>query len=561
MPVSEYFNTGLFIINRRHHAPLLQRAMLYRGEYTSLWYEQGLLNVARHRMRAPLHLLPRKYNWLGFDHPPATEDAIVGHFTRIGEMPSEEATAYFRSWQERAALWNAAEKKNGVATYETAPPSAATFTPPPPMPDDFSSDSILGHQQRLAEVLATDFSYPIHRYEGRGIVICGGGVKYLPCAWVCVRMLRWLGCTLPIELWHLGAAEMPEAVRELLAPHGVTCIDARSLTPLYPARRLNGWELKCYAILHSQFAEVLLLDADNVPVLDPTYLFDTPEYREKGAVLWPDFERLHRDRPIWEMLALEYRDEPETESGQLLINKAASWRALNVAWHLNDYSDFYYRYFYGDKETFHLGWRVAGAEYAQPQRGIYALPATMCQHDFQGQRVFQHRNFAKWTLHAPNRRIHGFHHEEQCLAFLDELRAGWDGLAPGLRRWRPDRKSDTERAAAEQLCVCDWDYHRVGYDRRPMHFLPNGTIGEGAERCETLWDVREHAGRLWLEIFGTEHKTLAAALEADGAWRGRWLHFERMPVEISASLKNRETFTGSEISGGREAVALTSMVR
>ena len=393
-------------------------------------------------------------------------------------------------------------------------------------------------------------TFPIHRTvsKGAGSSFAGGGVKYLPCAWVCVRMLRWLGCTLPIELWHLGEREMPAEVRELLAPHGVTCMDARTLLPKHPARRLHGWELKCYAILHSRFAEVLLLDADNVPVIDPTYLFDAPEYREKGAVLWPDFERLHRDRPIWEMLGIEYRDEPETESGQLLIDKAASWRALNVAWHLNDYSDFYYRYFYGDKETFHLGWRAAGAEYAQPGRGIYALPATMCQHDFQGRRVFQHRNFAKWTLHAPNRRIHGFQHEEQCLAFLDELRAGWDGLGPGLRRWRPERKSEIERAAAASLCTETWHYRRVGHDERPMSFRENGMVDRGAASCEVLWDIRTHEDRLFLEIFSTDQKTLAARLESDGVWRGRWLNFERMPVEISANPQGWGAFTEENVS-------------
>ena len=50
-------------------------------------------------------------------------------------------------------------------------------------------------------------SYP-DRFDGRGIVIPGGGMRYFTCAWVCIRMLRSLGCTLPIELWHCGPEEM-----------------------------------------------------------------------------------------------------------------------------------------------------------------------------------------------------------------------------------------------------------------------------------------------------------------------------------------------------------------
>ena len=52
------------------------------------------------------------------------------------------------------------------------------------------------------------------------------------------------------------------------------------------------------------------------------------------------------------------------------------------------------------------------------------LEGTMCQHDFQGRRVFQHRNMLKWRLPAGgNPRVAGFHFEQQCLAFLDELAA------------------------------------------------------------------------------------------------------------------------------------------
>ena len=34
-------------------------------------------------------------------------------------------------------------------------------------------------------------------------------------------MLRHVGCTLPIELWHLNAAELPDPWRNALAPYGV----------------------------------------------------------------------------------------------------------------------------------------------------------------------------------------------------------------------------------------------------------------------------------------------------------------------------------------------------
>ena len=78
-----------------------------------------------------------------------------------------------------------------------------------------------------------------------------------------------------------------------------------------------------------------------------------------------------------------------------------------------------------------------------------------------------------------------------------------------------------------------WEYHRVGHDRRAMRFLPDGRVGEGAAGCEVLWDIRTHDSRLCLEIFGRTQKTLAVTLDADGTWRGRWLCYEKMSVELS----------------------------
>jgi hypothetical protein len=56
-------------------------------------------------------------------------------------------------------------------------------------------------------------------------------------------------------------------------------------------------------------------------------------------------------------------------------------------------------FFHGDKEPFHLCWRKWGQEYALPSRGIHTLSGTMCQHDFGGNRIFQHRNGRKWSMY------------------------------------------------------------------------------------------------------------------------------------------------------------------
>ncbi|MEK7675654.1 MAG: glycosyltransferase family 9 protein [Verrucomicrobiota bacterium] len=267
---------------------------------------------------------------------------------------------------------------------------------------------------------------PTH-FDGRGIVICAGGAEYFANAWVCVNMLRRHGCALPVQLWHLGEAELDARMRALVQPLNVACIDAIEVRKRHPARRLNGWELKPYAMLHSPFKEVLLLDADNVPLVDPEFLFETAQFQQTGAIFWPDYGRLGPERSIWSICGVAYRNEPEVESGQIVLDKERCWRALSLCCWYNEHSEFFYQHVHGDKETFHIAWRKLNQHYSMPGTPIYALEGTMCQHDFEGRRIFQHRNLHKWRLDADNARVEDFWEEAACLAYLEQLRELWNG--------------------------------------------------------------------------------------------------------------------------------------
>jgi FkbM family methyltransferase len=286
---------------------------------------------------------------------------------------------------------------------------------------------------KATEFLSAVEPFPKERFSGRGVVICAGGLGYFARAWVCIGMLRQLGCALPVEVWHFGSQELDPKMQRLLAGLNVQCVDAQRRMRRMPMRNPFGYELKAYSVLHSRFREVLSLDADNVPIVDPTFLFESPEYQETGAIFWPDYGRLNRRRPIWKYCGVQYRDEPEFESGQMVIDKARCWRALNLAWWYNDHSEFFYQHIHGDKDTFHLAWRRTGTPYAMPPFPIESLEGVMCQHDFQGRRIFQHRNSHKWTYFGENKEVPGFLFEQTCLKHLEQLRGTWDGLINGRR--------------------------------------------------------------------------------------------------------------------------------
>lgn len=76
---------------------------------------------------------------------------------------------------------------------------------------------------------------------------------------------------------------------------------------------------------------------------EPGFLFETPEDREHGAIFWPDIGSIGEHEDIWKITGVDYRDEPEFASGQMVIDKARCWRALQVAMHLNEHSEWWYR--------------------------------------------------------------------------------------------------------------------------------------------------------------------------------------------------------------------------
>lgn len=357
---------------------------------------------------------------------------------------------------------------------------------------------------KAAEFIAQVPPFPKRRFSGRGIVICAGGARYFACAWVCIRMLRHLGCELPIELWHLGRHEVDPAMEDLVQPFGVRCVDARGFMRRHPMRNPLGWELKAYALLHSRFREALSLDADNVPVRDPSFLFDSPEFRAVGAVFWPDYGKLSPRRRIWKLCGVSYRLEPEFESGQIVVDKGRCWRALNLAWWFNDHSEFFYRHIHGDKETFHMAWRRLEQPYAMPPHPVRSLMGTMCQHDFAGRILFQHRNTPKWKLFGSNERIDGFEHEETCLRFLAELRENWNGRVSGRlplehRGLRTFRQNTCDAAVWGN--VADRNEYRL-----PRRFQPE----------DVIVDVGAHIGSFaWAcHLRGSRH---ISAFEPDAA--------------------------------------------
>ncbi len=290
--------------------------------------------------------------------------------------------------------------------------------------------------------------------------------------------------------------------------------------------------MKPYAILHSKFEEVLFIDVDNIPVRNPEFLFDSLPYRETGAIFWPDIWRLAPHRLIWSICGIDFRDEREFESGQIVIDKRRCWKALNVAMHLNEYSDFYYQHFLGDKETFHLAWMKLGQKYSMPARNAELRDNTLFQYDFEDKLLFQHRNGDKWRLKPRNKPIPGFQLEEVCFFFLDQLDVLLDEGSRKVRRWVPVNRSSRALETAQRLLGQRYVYFGHGQESRVIGLAANGTTKTGPERRERFWDLLENGEELSLEVSSENEPLFQVKAGPDGIWRGQTCGEERSSVEI-----------------------------
>jgi len=274
------------------------------------------------------------------------------------------------------------------------------------------------------------------------------------------------GCTLPIELWSIpgeldvdpkASADRQQQQKQeaVLLQHilqQLPNITHRILPTTKDAKDISGFMIKPYSIVYSHFDQVLWLDADNVPVRDPSYLFDTPQYQSTGTLFYKDYWQpkqsifdLDEESLVWELLGVPPTQDFEMESGQLLLDKRQDLtvRALSIVMYLATTFDSRWigplRLLWGDKDLFRMAWYMAHASSKNEKNGAtsFSSPAfsyvktppsplgftvsptnketyqkmkftscgvTMAQYDPYGKPLFLHRNEFKLRLDRPETR-------------------------------------------------------------------------------------------------------------------------------------------------------------
>lgn len=379
--------------------------------------------------------------------------------------------------------------------------------------------------RELLEEAAQAGPFPEHLCTGRGIVICAGGPQMLANAYVLVRALRDIhNCTLGIEIWHLGRQEMPSFLADHFIAMGCRIVDGQSHAGVASNQISDGWQLKACALKYSSFEEVILLDADQVPVRDPAELFDWPQYDESGAVFWPDIVELAASNPIWEFLGLPAQDVRSWESGQLCVNRRRHWKAVCVVFAMNRRAEVFYQLVYGDKDTFLFAWKLTQSDHEVIPHLPFQSERFVCQRDFKGKPLFQHRSNCKWSLTEDNIDPDGFQYGKQCEAFLKQLSALWDGRI----YFAPAPTVAALRVETELIAQKRFSYYQGGSEAVELELLPGNQFGKGRSFSLRNWYVQQTDEGFQLVLCDAQ-KPFATLTPAPGKWSGKTLS---IPVQV-----------------------------
>jgi hypothetical protein len=234
--------------------------------------------------------------------------------------------------------------------------------------------------------LSTDFN------KERGIVMSLGRSQ-LRFAMHFLSILRKVyKSQLPVELYYYGDDDLPEFMRAYLETsyEGVRTVDLEGMNVFDDSiARLSraGWALKPFALLATNFSEVILADADVVFLTNPEEFFEVEGYKETGTLFFHDRDHYREgaSKVTHDFLADQLGNHGpsdrlkgssfwqgkgiyEQESGIVVVDKRsrAAFSALFFAAWQNTGSireRTTYRVFWGDKETYWLAFELSGIPY------------------------------------------------------------------------------------------------------------------------------------------------------------------------------------------------------
>lgn len=233
-----------------------------------------------------------------------------------------------------------------------------------------------------------------------GIVIPVGDKNIRYVGHLLASLLRIVGTQLPIQIVYAGDNDLSKQNRDFLATLASATSKFRRSSSTFSALEFvdiltifddstlrlqeGGWAIKPFAVLGSSFEKVILVDADAVFLKSPDVLLDQAAFRRSGALLFRDrllWQNAYQERHEWyhsqikrpsatlmksKVWTEKYAEE--ADSGIVVVDKSRTdvlIGLLHICWQ-NSYDvreEVTYQLTYGDKETWWMGFELAGSTY------------------------------------------------------------------------------------------------------------------------------------------------------------------------------------------------------
>ncbi|KAA8570206.1 hypothetical protein EYC84_002525 [Monilinia fructicola] len=301
------------------------------------------------------------------------------------------------------------------------------------------------------------------------------------------------------------------------------------MIPQYENLKIARYQYKIFAVILSSFEEVLFLDADNFPIVDPVEWMESKVFKDMGYVLWPDFWWATTSPHYFQVLNVptpSLLSLGTTESGQIIISKRTHSDVLLLVLYYNIFGpSFYYPLLTqcdageGDKETWLYAAIALEKNYYQVRQknGIIGhhtdegfKSASMMQHDPQADYSTYLKEEREEREHLVFRKdktaeVVFMHHNLIKLSPVEMV--DWIKKNVGMRMWGPKEdtirkfKEDLERAVWEELLwvACEYGDSLVNWNEEVCEGA-DGALGRDCGKGglwrseEKVWGQQTYGG-------------------------------------------------------------------
>ena len=257
--------------------------------------------------------------------------------------------------------------------------------------------------------------------EGKGIVICAGCVHFVSSI-ITIEMLIKQNENIQIEWYYVGDELIEIQKQYLLSKTNIKLINCLDILPSWfnekiDVHNLKGFMIKPFALMMSNFEDILLLDGDNIPLCNVLELFNCQEYLKHGNIFWKDVLFLSKKinkkiydntSNFYENFGIKHYNYSPTESGQILINKKKCWKAICLSYFFNYHYNFFYKIFFGDKDLYYIAFEKTNTLFYQNKyyphgignEGEQFTKVNMLiqRNPINGDYAFLHRTLSKITI-------------------------------------------------------------------------------------------------------------------------------------------------------------------